>query len=88
MAQRLYCTYLQYSTWVRGWHSQLTTWPTAPPLRSRPDMFEIKGMVQSHGPMEPEALLAAARHMEEQLEKQGQAVTINIEFKGPTDLRR
>ena len=51
-------------------------------------MFEIKGMVQSHGPMEPEALLAAARHMEEQLEKQGQAVTINIEFKGPTDLRR
>ena len=46
-------------------------------------MFEIKGMVQSHGPMEPEALLAAARHMEEQLEKQGQAVTINIDFKGP-----
>ena len=59
----------------------------APPLRSRPDVFEIKGMVQSHGPMEPEALLAAARHMEEQLEKHGQAVTINIEFKG-TDLRR
>lgn len=59
-----------------------------PSHHSKPSVFEIKGMVQSHGPMEPAALLAAARHLEEELKKSGQAVKISIEFKGSAIIKK
>ena len=54
------------------------------PNLPRPDVFEIKGMLHSHGAMEPVALLASARHLEEALAKEGSPIKIEIEFQGAT----